>query len=218
MSTYTFDDLMKKIDKPGTLNGELKKIAKEIKKDHELAIRLWETERYFPRLLSVLLLDRKELTLKKIEKMSEELLMNEQKERNHIGDWLLANQLIKTKSLKVMLEGFENHPSPFFRRLFWYYQARLRWTGQTSHENTSKLVDSIAIKLEIEDTEVQMAINFCAGWIGVYDEDYSNRIIQIGKDIGLYKDVKVPRGCAPMYLPEFIQYEKDLISKTPSKS
>lgn len=214
MSAYTFDELMNRIDQPGTSSGELKKIAKEIKSDQDLATKLWATEKYYPRLLSVLILDRKELTLDKIESMAQDVLASEAKEMNHIGDWLLANQLTKSKGLKQLVEGFEDHPSPFLRRLFWYYQARLRWTGRTSHDNTAELVESIARKLSSEDSDVQMAINFCAGWIGVYDEDYSEQIVQIGKDIGLYEDVKVPKGCAPWYLPDFVKYEQDRINKT----
>lgn len=213
MSAYTFDELMSRIDKPGTLSGELKKIAKEIKKDNELAAKLWDTGKYYPRLLSVLILDRKELNLEKIESMAEDLQSNDQKERNHIGDWLLANQLTKAKGLKLMVEGFKDHPSPFLRRLYWFYQSRLRWTGQTPPENTPEIVDSIAKKLADEDPDVQMMMNMCAGWIGVFDDKHSDQILKIGEEIGLYKGKKVPRGCAPLYLPEFVQYELDRINK-----
>ena len=143
--------------------------------------------------------------------MSKDLSVNSQKERNHIGDWLLANQLTKSKGLKQMLESLEDHPDPFLRRLFWYYQARLRWTGKSYPENTESLVESIEKKLATEDPEVQLAINFCAGWIGIYDNDYAETIKRIGQDIGLYKEVKVPKGCAPWYLPDFIDYEKERI-------
>jgi len=204
---------MEMIDKAGTLSGNIKKIAKEIKKDHQLSIELWDSQKYYPRLLSVLILDRKELTIEKIEAMSMDVLVNDQKEQNHIGDWLLANQLSKSKGLKTMLEGFEDHSSVFLRRLYWYYQARLRWTGKTNYSNTAEIVDSIDVKLEFEDPEVQMAMNFCAGWIGVFDDTYTDQIIKIGEKTGLYKDDKVPKGCAPMYLPDFIEYEKKRFEK-----
>ncbi len=217
MSAHTFDSLMAQIDHPNTLNGDLKKIAKEIKKDHELAIQLWESEKYNPRLLSVLIMDKKQLSLDKLEAMTQDLLVNDQKEQNHVGDWLLANQLIKAKGLVALLEGFEDHPSPFLRRLFWYYQARLRWTGKLPHDNTGQLVASIAKKLGTEDPEVQMAMNFCAGWIGVYDKEYADQVLQIGEEVGLYRGDKVPKGCAPPYLPEFIEYENERLSKLAQK-
>ena len=58
-----------------------------------------------------------------------------------------------------------------------------------------------------EEPEVQWAMNFTAGWIGVYDEIYRTRCIKIGEKTGLYKDEVVPRGCTPAYLPKFIEIE-----------
>ena len=42
--------------------GDLRKIAKDIKKDHELAMELWSTEAYLPRLLGILIMDKKLLS------------------------------------------------------------------------------------------------------------------------------------------------------------
>lgn len=39
--------------------GDIRKIAKEIKKDHELAMELWSTAEYLPRLLATLIMDKK---------------------------------------------------------------------------------------------------------------------------------------------------------------
>lgn len=58
-----------------------------------------------------------------------------------------------------------------------------------------------------EQPEVQWAMNLTAGWIGVYDEAYRARCIQLGEKAGLYKDEKVSKGCTPNYLPEFIAIE-----------
>lgn len=38
--------------------GDLRKIAKDIKKDHELAMELWSTEEFLPRLLAILIMDK----------------------------------------------------------------------------------------------------------------------------------------------------------------
>jgi len=39
--------------------GDLRKIAKDIKTDHELAVELWSTEEFLPRLLAILIMDKK---------------------------------------------------------------------------------------------------------------------------------------------------------------
>lgn len=50
-------------------------------------------------------------------------------------------------------------------------------------------------------------MNFTAFWIGVYEEKYRERCIQLGEKTGLYKDQIVAKGCTPNYLPEFISIE-----------
>ena len=125
----------------------------------------------------------------------------------HLMDWLMANQLTKSKKTLTLLESWENSPSSLQRRAYWYYQGRLRWTGQKPPENTEDLLKAIEANIAKEEAEVQWAMNFTAGWIGVYDERYRKRCIGIGMKSGLYKDQKVSKGCTPNYLPEFIAIE-----------
>ena len=119
----------------------------------------------------------------------------------------MANQLTKDKKTIELLKSWQNSPSPLQRRAFWYYQARLRWTGQTPPDNTEDLLSTLEANIMKEEPEVKWAMNFTAGWIGVYDEKYRARCIQLGEKTGLYKDEIVAKGCTPKYLPEFITIE-----------
>lgn len=83
----------------------------------------------------------------------------------------------------------------------------MRWVGQTPPDNTANLVSAIEATIAKEVPEVQWAMNFTAGWIGVYNQKYRTRCIEIGKQTGLYKDEMVSKGCTPNYLPEFIAIE-----------
>lgn len=119
----------------------------------------------------------------------------------------MANQLTKDKKKIALMESWKNSPSALQRRTYWYYQGRLRWTGQTPPDNTADLLSALEANITQEEPEVQWAMNFTAGWIGVYDEQNRARCIQIGEKTGLYKDEKVSKGCTPSYLPEFIRIE-----------
>ena len=57
------------------------------------------------------------------------------------------------------------------------------------------------------EPEVQWAMNFSAGQIGVFEPAYRSRCIELGERIGLYKGDPVAKGCTPDYLPEFIRIE-----------
>ncbi|MBE8723012.1 DNA alkylation repair protein [Sphingobacterium pedocola] len=189
--------------------GDLRKIAKDIKKDHELAIELWSTERFLPRLLAILIMDNKLLSQDVIDKLDKDMHAHPVDERNQLMDWLMANQLTKEKKAIALIQSWENSPSPLQRRIYWYYQARLRWTGQTPPENTSHLLSAIENTIATEEPEVQWAMNFTAGWIGVYEKKYRNRCVALGEKTGLYKGEMVSKGCTPNYLPEFIAMESN---------
>lgn len=125
----------------------------------------------------------------------------------------MANQLTKDKKTITLIESWGNSPSALQRRTFWYYQGRLRWVGQKPPGNTAYLLSAIETKIAREKPEVQWAMNFTAGWIGVYDEKYRSRCIAIGEKTGLYKDEMVSKGCTPDYLPEFIRIESNKRNK-----
>lgn len=200
------EDIISKMDDK-TMLGDLRKIAKDIKKDHELAMELWSAEAFFPRLLAILIMDKNLLTEDELNKLDKDMQTHSFDERNNLADWLMANQLTKDKKKIALIESWGNSPSALQRRVFWYYQGRLRWTGKTPPENTEDLLSALETNITQEEPEVQWAMNFTAGWIGVYDEKNRARCIKIGEKTGLYKDEKVSKGCTPNYLPEFITIE-----------
>lgn len=189
--------------------GDLRKIAKEIKKDHELAQELWSTPDFLARLLAILIMDNKRISQDTVNQLDQDMFMHPPEERNQLMDWLMANQLTKDKKTIALIESWQNIVSPLQRRIFWYYQARLRWTGQIPPPNSLELLNEIEAKIAREEPEVQWAMNFLAGWIGVYEKQYRDRCIAIGEKTGLYKGDMVSKGCTPNYLPEFIAIESN---------
>lgn len=100
--------------------------------------------------------------------------------------------------------SWENSFSSLQRRIFWYYQARLRWVGQKPPLNTEELLSKIEERIIKEVSEVQWAMNFTAAQIGVFEEKYRARCIALGENTGLYRDEIVAKNCTPNYLPKFI--------------
>jgi hypothetical protein len=170
-------------------------------------MELWSTGKFLPRQLAILIMDNKLLSQDLIDKLDSDMQVHPFDERNQLIDWLMANQLSKDKKAIMLMESWESSFSPLQRRIFWYYQARLRWLGQAPPPNTEALLSAIEKQIENEEPEVQWAMNFTAGWIGVFEKRYRTRAIEVGKKTGLYKDEMVSKGCTPNYLPEFIAIE-----------
>jgi len=206
-------NIYSQVNQKDTKLGDLRKIAKEIKKDHELALELWSTGEFIPRQLAILIMDKKLITKEFIDQIDKNIQKHELDERNQLTDWFMANQLTKDKRTITIIESWEKSPSVIQRRIFWYYQARLRWMGNTSHSNTEDLLTLIEANIMDEQPEVQWAMNYTVGQIGKWQEEYRARCIAIGEETGLYKDEIVPRGCTPSYLPQFISIEVAKLKK-----
>lgn len=194
---------------PNTKLGDLRNIAKEIKKDHVLAMELWESESFLARQLAILIMDKKLLSSDLINKLDGGIQKHVTEEQTQLMDWLMANQLMKDKKTVALIETWRKSPSPLQRRCFWYYQGRLRWMGKIPPGDTASLLEAIESDLLQENPIVQWAMNFTAGWIGVYDAQYRSRCIALGIKTGLYKGEMVSKGCTPSYLPEFISIEAE---------
>ena len=201
------NQILSQFNSKNTKLGDIRNLAKEIKKDHHLAMELWSSEQFFARLLALLIIDRKLLQAELIDNLLNEMRHHAENEKLQLVDWLMANQLTKDKKTIALIESWHSHPCSLHRRIFWYYQGRLRWTGQTPPANTEWLLDKIETEIETEEPEVQWAMNFLAGWIGVFDKKYRARCVQLGERTGLYRGIKVSKGCTPAYLPEFIAIE-----------
>ena len=190
--------------KDNTKLGDLRKIAKAIKKDHELAMELWSTGKFLPRQLAILIMDAKRLSPALIDTLDADIKTHPFEERNQLIDWLMANQLAKDKKTIALMESWVDSPSSLQRRIFWYYQGRLRWVGQTPPPTSEELLSLIEKRIESEKPEVQWAMNFTAAQIGIFQPEFRSRCISLGERTGLYKDEVVAKNCTPNYLPEYI--------------
>ena len=176
------ENILTQISDKNTKLGDIRKIANSIKKDHDLAMELWSSKLFFARQLAILIMDKKLLTEKVIDNLVSDINQHNEKERLQLIDWLMANQLTKDKKTIALIESWEDSQSSLKRRIYWYYQGRLRWTGQPQ-TNNEKLLSKIESKIEKEDPEVQWAMNFTTGWIGVYEKNYRTRCVALGEKL-----------------------------------
>ncbi len=207
MAAHNLHDILGQLDQETPRMGAIKKLAASIKTDQPLADGLWDTGRFVPRMLAVLVTDKSTLDQDVIDRLAEDMNTHTDAERDHLSDWFMAHQLVKSKRTKTLIEGWQNHTIPVLRRIFWYHQARLRWTGQVPPDNTDALLRDIDATILAEDPQVQWAMNFVACQIGLFDLDKRGQCIEMGERIGLYRDQKVPANCTPNYLPEYIRIQ-----------
>lgn len=206
-------DILKEIERllnqSEVMKGDLKKLAKSIKVNHQLALDLWSKKEFNYRLLSVLIMDKKALSEDVVRQLIIDLDTNAYDDSLRISEWFMANQLMKYKPTMAMMLTWKDDEVTLMRRLFWYYQARLRWTGKIPIDNADELLGYIEEGILDEEEAVRWTMNFCAAQIGIFEDQYRSRCIALGETYGLYKDEVGPKGCVPNYLPEFIRIQVD---------
>lgn len=206
-------EILALVNQSDTKLGDLRKCAKDIKKDHNLALELWLSKLFFARMLSVLIMDHKLLSQNVIDELTIDMEQHPLDERTQLMDWLMANQLTKSKKNIALMESWLDQPYNLQRRIYWYYQGRLRWVGQTPPPNSEELLSLIEKRIVNEVPEVQWAMNFTVAQIGIFQSEFRNRCIAIGEETGLYKDEIVAKNCTPNYLPKYIEMQVAKINK-----
>lgn len=81
-------------------------------------MELWSTEAFLPRLLAILIMDKKLLSQELLNKFDNDMQTHTFDERNNLMDWLMANQLTKDKKTIVLMESWEKALLLFKGELF----------------------------------------------------------------------------------------------------
>ena len=181
----------------GVRLGDIRKLAKEIKTNHELAIALWETENIDARLLAILLLKPKMLSAEEIDHKVRSATFVQ------LADWFNGYVVA-------------NHPDKEMLRQRWLadedrWAARAGW-GLTSERITknpegldlSAILDRIEVEMLAAPPQVQWTMNFCLGGIGIHFPEFRDRALAIGEKLGIYRDYPVSKGCTSPFVPIWI--------------
>ncbi len=189
----------------GVKLGDIRALAKKIKTNHNLALDLWKTKNADARLLSTLIINPEELSVKEINQMvrSEKF--------THVADWF-HSYVIK------------NHPENEKLRDEWMttkdlMAARAGWSltsGRVAKNpeglNIPELLDRIESEMADAAPEVQWTMNTALAQIGIHFPKFRKRAISIGEKLGVYRDYPVSKGCtspfAPIWIKEMVNRQK----------
>ncbi len=181
----------------GVKLGDIRKLAKKIKVNHELALELWKTKNIDARFLAILLLKPKELTSKQMERLVRSVKFV------RVADWLNSYVL-------------KHHPDKESLRQQWMEAdhvmvERMGWA--LTHERIAKSPEGIDMKALLDRIEaemgdahehVQWTMNFCLVEIGIRNPKLRKRALAIGEELGLYRDYPEVKGCTSPYAPIWI--------------
>jgi 3-methyladenine DNA glycosylase AlkD len=188
MNMVADTDIRQVIDGESTRMAEIRDLAKRLGNDHGLAMRLWPEDRVNAKLLAILVMEKKQITVEALDRLIADIETLDRDAQDKLCDWLLANQLMYIKKLYPVIEGWMDVPSLVRQRLFWSYQARIMRKTRDAVPASASLLSVLEKRMGKADPFLQGAMNWCAAQIGIYDARLRSRCIALGENTGLYRD------------------------------
>lgn len=183
----------------GVPRGEVRKLAKRIKRDHELGLALWETGNVDARFLAILLLKPKSLSTDELDAMTRSELFTE------AADWFTRYVTRKARDAdqEALRVSWMADDHPMAARAGWS-QTAVRVAKQPEGLDLTGLLDRIEAEMGTAAPEVQWTMNVCLVEIGVHHPEHRERAIGIGEALGVYRDYPTSKGCTSPFAPEYI--------------
>jgi 3-methyladenine DNA glycosylase AlkD len=186
-----------KAEQFGVPLGEIRKVSERIKADHKLAMSLWETGNIDARLLAILLIKPKNLSLDDMHRMAKDI------DFAQVADWFNAYLAKKHPEKTLLREKWMAARGPWVARSGWSLTAE-HIAKNAGGIDLPALLDRLEAELGSAPPEVQWTMNSCLASIGIHFPKHRKRALAIGEKLGLYRDYPVSKGCTSPFAPVWI--------------
>lgn len=189
----------------GVKMGDIRAIAKKIKTDHSLALKLWDTANLEARFLAILILKPKELTMEEVDQMV-------RSERfPHVADWFSSYVIKVHPDNELLRRKWMESDDPMAARAGWSLTAG-RVSRNAEGLDINALLDRIEKEMSAAPLETQWTMNTTLAQIGIHFPEHRERALTIGDKLGIYRDYPVSKGCtspfAPIWINEMVSRQK----------
>jgi 3-methyladenine DNA glycosylase AlkD len=189
----------------GVKLGDIRALGTKIRKDHELALRLWKTNNIDARLLALMIIEPKKLSAKELEDMVSSIGFVQE------AEWMNSYVVKEFPDKESLREKWMKSKNVWVARAGWSLMA-----GKIARDHKDldmeKILDKIEKEMPKAPTEVQWTMNFALAYVGINHPKFRKRAIDIGEELGIYRDYPVSKGCtspfAPIWINEMVKRQK----------
>jgi 3-methyladenine DNA glycosylase AlkD len=183
----------------GVKLGDIRTVAKKIKSDHALALKLWETGNVDAQLLATLIFKPKQLSAEEVDSLTRSTTCSQ------VAEWMNSYVVAQHPEVETLRSKWMKDKDRWAARAGWHFTAS-RINKGAQDLDLSALLDRIEKELPKAKPEVQWTMNNTLAAIGIRDAKLRKRAIAIGEKIGLYRDWPVSKGCTPPYVPVWVEF------------
>jgi len=189
----------------GVMLGDIRKVAKEVGRDHDLALELWATENVDARLAAILTLEPKRLSSEELDTLVRSAGFVQ------VFDWLDSYVVRKHPDKEALRQRWMVDDDPWAARAGWSLTAQ-RIQKDPDGLDLTGLLDRIETELATAAPEPQWTMNHALAAMGIHHAEHRDRAMAIGETLGIYRDYPVPKGCtspfAPLWIAEMVRRQK----------
>ena len=182
----------------GVKMGDLRGLAKAIKVDHALAMRLWETGNADARILATMIMDPAALTEAELEAMLTSLTYV------NLADKLVDNVIARSPHAESLRLRWMPSSEELIGRSGWGLLVERIAARKTDDLDIEAIL--AVIEAEILDSPVrkQERMTYAQVEIALRLPEYRDACIALGERLGRFDQRPVPKGCTPFYAPDWI--------------
>jgi 3-methyladenine DNA glycosylase AlkD len=184
-------------DQYGLLMGDIRKLAKQIKPDHDLGLELWKTGNLDARFLAILLIAPKKLSATELETWVRSATFPA------LADWLNSYVVKEHADKEALRVKWMKAKDKMAARAGWNLTAE-RVAKSPDGLDLKGLLDRIESEMANVPSEAQWTMNSCLAQIGIHFPAHRKRALAIGEKLGIYRDFPVSKGCTSPFAPIWI--------------
>ena len=186
---------------------KLRAVAKDLKKNDELAGELWATGDTAARLVAILIMRPKAWS----EAQLDEMLRDSRLPKVH--GWLVSYIVKKSPHAEALRQSWMDDPEPVVASAGWALTSE-RVNKKPEGLDLSGLLDTIEAEMAEAPERLQWAMNETLSYIGIENPDLRKRAIDIGERLGVLRDYPTSPGCTSPFAPTWIT---EMVSRNAAK-
>ena len=187
----------KRGDDHGVNLGQLRAVAKRLKTQQDLAVRLWGTGDTAARLLALLVCRPKSFGRNELDAMLREARAPK------VHDWLVNYVVKKSAHAEELRLAWLADTDPVVASAGWALTSE-RVVKKPEGLDLPGLLDTIEAGMKDAPDRLQWAMNTCLAQIGIEHAEHRERALAIGERLEVLKDYPTPAGCTSPFAPAWI--------------
>lgn len=189
----------------GAKLGDLRKLSKKLKKNHALALELWETDNFDAQMLAMLVITPEKLSAEELDSMVRSVRYA------RLADWLNSYVVKLHPENEALRRKWMQDQNPMAARAGWNLTSQLV-AKNPDLVNIPELLDRLEKEMAAAPAEAQWTMNFTLAEIGINHPQHRQRALEIGESLGVYRDYPVSKGCtspfAPIWIKEMVKRQE----------